>query len=143
MALNRTMPRVQEILLPQLRTELTPLWPGLQCVSWIPDVDYRQFPIVQIRRLGGLTPPWMPPTSLDRPVIELTAYAKTSLEDTENLLMDAREVIFLMVRNQTVTDAGYLHSYFETLGPTQFDSPFEDSWRVQTLIQVGVRPPRS
>lgn len=134
--------------MPVLRTRL----PGVTVVSWVPGVEDRPpvrtgtttFPMVQIRRLGGIIPVWMDPKRFDRPVIELTAYTATSLEDTEDLLLDARQIIWEMVDSQTVVEGvGYLHSYFETLGPTQFDSPFEDTWRVQTLIQVGVRPLRN
>lgn len=132
---DRTMPRVQEVLFPVLRAKL----PGVQVVSWVPDVDYRAFPILEVRRLGGLP---RDVRRLDRPVIEMTAYSRDGLVATENLLLDARQIIWDMVENQTLTPSGYLHSYFETMGPTQFDSPFDDSWRVQCLIQLAVRPPK-
>lgn len=132
----RKMPRVQAVLFPTLRAEL----PGVQVVSWVPDVDYRQFPILEVRRLGGFG---KDVSRLDKPTIEMTAYGTTDLPTTEDLYMDARQVIWDMVQNQTVEpDVGYLHSYLEVLGPTQFDSPFDDSWRVQGLIQLGVRPTR-
>lgn len=132
----RRMPRVQEVVLPILRAAL----PDVMVTSWIPDIDRRTLPLVNVRRLGGITEH---PTLLDLPVVELTAYHDDNLEACENLLLDAREAIYRAVEAQTLTDAGYLHSYFETLGPTQFDSPFEDSWRVQCLIQLGVRPRRN
>lgn len=139
--IGRRIPRIQEVIIPQLRTRLGA---GVSVVSWIPKVEHRVFPMVQVRRLGGLIPVWMDPVRFDRPVIELTAYTETSLEDTEDLLLDARQVIYEMVEKQTViSGAGSLSSYFETLGPTQFDSPFEDTWRIQTLIQLGVRPLRT
>jgi len=130
------MPRVQSIILPVLREAL----PGVTIGSWYRDVDYRTFPILNIRRLGGVGPD---PKRLDLPVIEMTAYTQESLPATENLYMDAREVLLDMVERQTVTPSGYLHSFTETMGPTPFDSPFEDSWRVQGLIQLGVRPLRN
>ncbi|MBM7771978.1 hypothetical protein JOD54_002182 [Actinokineospora baliensis] len=74
------------------------------------------------------------------PVIEMTAYSRDGLIATENLYLDARQVLWDMVRDQTVTPRGYLHSYFETMGPSQFDSPYDDSWRIQGLIQLGLRP---
>jgi hypothetical protein len=46
----RRMPRIQEVVLPLLKAEL----PGVQVVSWVPDVEDREFPIVNVRRLGGL-----------------------------------------------------------------------------------------
>lgn len=130
---DRNMPRIQEVLLPVLREQM----PGVTFTTWVPDVDKRVFPFINIRRLGGLP---VDVERLDRPVIEMTAYSRDGLVATENLYLDARTVIWRMVQNQTVTPAGYLHSYFETMGPMQFDSPFDDSWRVQGLIQLGLRP---
>jgi hypothetical protein len=130
------MPRVQEVVIPYLRENL----PGVTVGSWVPDVDYREYPYVNVRRLGGTA---FKPEVLDKPVIELTAYTRTGLEETEDLYLDARALIFRMVDRQIVTEAGYLHSFFETFGPYQFDSPFDDTWRIQGLIQLGLRPPRS
>lgn len=132
---DRNMPRVQEVLLPVLREQM----PNVTFTSWIPDVDHRQFPLVNIRRLGGLP---VDVRRLDRPVIELTAISRDGIVATENIYLDARTVLWDMVKKQTVTPVGSICSYFETMGPTQFDSPFEDTWRVQGLIQLGIRPPR-
>lgn len=132
---TRILPRVQEVILPVLRDEM----PGITFGSWIADVDYRSYPLVNVRRLGGLD---VDLDYLGKPTIELTAYSRDGLVATEDLYLDARQVIYNMVKNQTVTSLGYLHSFFETMGPTQFDSPWDDSWRIQGLIQLGVRPPR-
>jgi len=133
----RKMPRIQDVLLPILRAGL----PGVQVVSWVPDVEDRQFPIINIRRLGGL------PESvdfLDKPVVEITAFSDENLAACENLLLDARQVIYDAWKAQTVVpNKGHISSYFETLGPTQFDSPIDDTWRVQMLVQLGLRPPRN
>lgn len=137
MAVDRKMPRVQEVVLPYLREQLPP---EVTVTSWIPDVDKRTFPIVNIRRLGGLP---VDPDTFDRAVIEMTAYTRDGLVATEDLYLDCRHLIYRMVDKQIVTPAGYLHSYFETMGPMQFDSPFDDTWRVQGLIQLGIRPPRN
>lgn len=135
------MPRVHKVILPVLRSELTPDHPGLDVCSWIKDVESRTFPILNIRRLGGQA---VDPRLLDRAVVEITAYAKTGLVETENLYLDARQVLWDMVRRQTVIpNVGHLHSFFEVMGPTQFDSPYDDSWRVQGLIQLAIRPPRN
>lgn len=133
---DRRMPRIQEVVLPILREKL----PDVTFTSWVPDVDYRTYPLVNIRRLGGYP---IDPRRLDRAVIEMTAYSRDGLVETEDLYLDCRQVIWDMVQEQTVTPAGHLCSYFETLGPTQFDSPFDDTWRIQGLIQLGIRPPRS
>lgn len=132
----RRMPRVHEIIIPVLREE----FPGVLISSWVPDVDKRTYPLINIRRLGGLP---YDLDFLDKPVVEMTVYHKESLPAAENLYYDARQVLWDMVKRQTVTPAGHLHSFFETLGPTQFDSKFDDTWRIQGLIQLGVRPPRA
>lgn len=133
---DRTMPRVQEVLFPVLREEM----PDVMFTSWVPALEHRTYPLINIRRLGGLP---VHVRRLDRPVIEMTAYSRDGAVACEDLYLDARTVVFDMVDKQTVTPAGYLHSFFETLGPTPFDSPFEDTWRVQGLIQLGLRPPRN
>lgn len=134
----REIPRVQEVVLPILRAEL----PDITFTSWGADIDYREYPFVNIRRLGGLPHP-IRPDRFDRAVIEVSCYSDVNLIHCENILYDVRQVLYEAVDRQTTTAAGYLHSYFETLGPTQFDSPFEDTWRVQFLVQLGVRPPRN
>lgn len=136
MAVNRTMPRVQEVLLPVLREHM----PNVTFTTWIPDVEQRTFPLINIRRLGGLA---KDVRRLDRAVIELTAYSRKGLVETDNLYLDARTVIWDMFQNQTVTPYGHICSFYETFGPTQFDSPFDDTWRIQGLIQLGLRPPRT
>jgi hypothetical protein len=134
---TRNIPRVQEVVIPLLRAGLDP---GITVTSWIPDVDQRTYPIVNIRRLGGLP---VDVDLLDRPVIEMTAYGDVGLVETENLYLDARQVLWDAWKSQTVVAGkGHIHSYFETLGPTQFDSPFDDTWRIQGLIQLGLRPIR-
>jgi hypothetical protein len=132
----RRMPRIQDVVIPLLRTGLGP---GVTVGSWIGDVDDRVYPIINIRRLGGLA---MDIDFLDLPVIEMTVYHSAGLVECEDLYLDAREVLQIAVDKQTQTTYGYLHSMFETLGPTQFDSPFEETWRIQGLIQLGLRPKR-
>lgn len=133
---TRRIPRVQEIALPILKAEL----PGVRVTSWGTDVDDRVFPWVNIRRLGGLP---VDVDMFDRAVVEVTAYTDTNLIDCENLLLDARQVLWNAWKAQTVVPAkGSIGSYFETLGPTQFDSPYDDTWRVQYLVQLGIRPIR-
>jgi hypothetical protein len=132
------LPRVASIILPILRDA----FPSAQVTTWIPDVDYRVFPMIQVRRIGG-TRHETRPTLLGTPVIELTVYTIEGLPETEQLYEDVLEVLYDAVAKQKQTDAGYLHSIKETLGATQFSSLFQDSWRVQGLIQLGIRPPRS
>jgi len=132
----RRIPRIQEVVLPILKAEL----PGVQVVSWVPDVADREFPLVNVRRLGGLE---VDVDMFDRAVIELTAYTDTNLMDCENLCLDARQILWNAWKLQTVVPGkGSIGSFFTTLGPTQFDSPYDDTWRVQSLIQLGIRPIR-
>lgn len=133
-----SMPRVQSVVLPILRAAL----PDVTVTSWGADIDYREFPIINIRRVGGVRHGERPDL-LDKSVIEMTAYTTEGLPETELLYQDALEALYEAVRKQTQTDAGYLHSIKETMGMTQFSSLFMDSWRVQGLIALGVRPPRS
>jgi hypothetical protein len=134
------MPRVQAVVLPILRA--APGLDGVEISTWVPDIDYRTFPLINIRRVGGARH-GEHPNLLDKSVIEMTCYATTGLPDTETLYSEALEALYEAVRKQTQTDAGYLHSIKETMGATQFSSLFMDSWRVQGLIALGVRPPRS
>jgi hypothetical protein len=134
------MPRVQRVVLPILRDALTQ-YPGLKIGSWVEDIDYRDFPMINVRRVGGL-PSRDQPLLLGKPVIEMTAYATEDLPSTEELYQDALEALYNAWWKQTVTDYGSLSLVNETMGMTQFDSPFQDSWRIQGLIQLGIRPKR-
>lgn len=128
------MPRVQEVVIPVLRDE----FPEAQVVSWVPYIKDRRYPIINVRRLGGYP---VDPRLLDRATIELTAYGDENLEATETLLKRAQIVLWDAVRLQRlVPGIGYLHSYRQTMGMTQFDSPYDETWRVQSLIQLGLRP---
>lgn len=131
------MPRVQEVVLPILREAL----PGVRISTWVEDIDYREFPLVMIRRIGGYRNRggYM---LLDRPVIEMTAFTNEGLPETEDLYNDALDALYEAVDKQTMTDKGWLHSIEERMGMTQFSSLYTDSWRVQGLIALGVRPLR-
>jgi hypothetical protein len=144
------MPRVQEIVLPVLRghndlqeaISVHPDLAGVRVNTWIEDIDYRSFPMLTIRRVGGVRKRFAP-TTLSLPVIEMTAYGNVGLPETEELYENALEALFEAQRTQSQTEAGYIHSVRETMGATQFSSLFMDSWRVQGLIMLGIRPPRS
>lgn len=134
------VPRVQSVVLPILRGY--PELAGVTVTTWIPDIDYREFPLLNVRRVGGFRHDTRPDL-LDKPVIEMTVYGDVGLPETELLYTHALDALYLAVRNQTQTPAGYLCSIKETMGMTQFSSLFMDSWRVQGLIALGVRPPRT
>lgn len=131
------MPRAQDVVIPILKTALPPT---VHVGSWINDVDIRTFPTVNVRRLGGIS---VDPTQLDRPTVEITVYGNEGLVETEDLYQDVRAALWRAKQNQTVTEYGYIHSFFEIMGPSQFDSPFDGTWRIQGLIRLGLRPLRS
>lgn len=138
------MPRVQAIVLPILRARFSD-WEESQVQSWAPNVDLRVFPFINIRRIGGYRHDTRP-TQLSLPVIEMTAYTQLpagDLPSTETLYDDALEALYAAQAAQTQTPAGYIHSIKETMGATQFSSPYQDSFRVQGLIQLGIRPPQT
>lgn len=136
MPVIRKMPRIQAVVIPLLEARLDP---SVTVGSWMSDVDHgRTWPVVNVRRLGGLP---KDPERLDKPVVELTVYHDQGIVEAEDLWLDARTILYEAWLAQTVVpDKGYIHSYFETFGPSQFDSPFDDTWRIQGLIQLGLRP---
>jgi len=125
---------------PLLRAD--PRLDGVTVTTWIPDVDYREFPMINVRRIGGIRNPKAPLLHY-LPVIEMSAYTNDSLISCEELYETALDVLYDAVADQTPTDEGYLQSMYETMGATQFSSLFQDSWRVQGLIRLSVRGPRS
>jgi hypothetical protein len=129
------LPRLSPIVLQILREAL----PGVTVTTWGADIDYRDFPLINIRRVGGKRDNrkyWL----FSMPVVEMTCYTAEGLPETEQLYEDALEALFEAVRLQKQYPSGYLHSMKETMGLTQFSSLFMDSWRVQGLIQLGLRP---
>ncbi|QBP31047.1 tail terminator [Mycobacterium phage Refuge] len=133
-----SLPRVQQIVAPLLRDGL----PGVTITTWVPDIDWREFPMVNIRRIGGIRNPDAP-TLHTLPVIEMSAYSDEGLIECEELYEQALDVLYEAVRTQKSTPAGRLQSMYETMGATQFSSLYQDSWRIQGLIRLGVRSPRS
>lgn len=131
-------PRVQEVVIPLLRDALPE---EVHVSSWIPDIDYREYPIVNVRRLGGYRDPSMP-AFLDKPVVEITTYHTDGIEATEELYARVLDALFAAHRDQRVVNRGYVSFIRETMGMTQFSSLFQDTWRIQGLIQIGVRPVR-
>jgi hypothetical protein len=90
------MIRVQAVVLPLLRA----LLPGVQVSSWIPDIDYRTFPLVLVRRTGGIHHPRYNDLSL--PVIELSAFSREGLVETEELYETALLALYASVSDQTI-----------------------------------------
>lgn len=133
--------RVQKIVLPILRARFADYDRAIKVGTWTEDIDYRDFPLFNVKRLGGTRDPKRP-TKFAKPVIELTCYDTEDLPTTEDLYDVALEALYEAVRRRTQTPDGFLSSMKETMGATEFGSPFQDSWRVQGLIQLGIRPPR-
>lgn len=134
------LPRVQKVVAPILRAD--PRLAGVTVTTWVPDIDYREFPMINLRRIGGIRNPKAPLLHY-LPVIEMSAYSTDGLIECEELYEAALDSLYDAVRNQTQTPAGYLTYIFETMGATQFSSLYQDSWRIQGLIRLGVRAPRN
>lgn len=132
------MPRPQRVILPILREK----FPHCKVGSWIEDIDYRTYPLINVRRIGG-TRHRTRPTELSNPVVEITVYSDEDEIEAENLYEEVLETLFEAQLKQTQTEHGYIHSVFETMGTTQFSSEFQSTWRVQGLVKVGIRPPRN
>lgn len=131
-----SFPRFQEVVLPILRDALGE---GVTVSSWVNDIDYRKYPIVNVRRLGGYRSHSLS-QHLDQPVIEMTVYHDQGIVEAEELYAKALDALFQAWHTQKVTDAGSISFVRETMGMTQFSSLFSDSWRIQGLIQLGIRP---
>lgn len=133
----KQLPRFQEVVLPILREAL----PDVEITSWIPDIDYRKYPTINVRRLGGVRNR-RNPSMMDHPVMELTVYHDEGLPEAEELYSRALEALFDARKSQKLVDSGYITSVNEIMGQTQFSSLFQDSYRVQGLIELGIRPSR-
>lgn len=131
-------PRVQEVVIPILREALPD---NVTVTSWVPDIDYREYPVVNIRRLGG------PrnrnnPRQMDIPVIEMAVYHNEGLPEAEILYIQALEALYAAKRKQVEFNSGRITHVRETMGATQFPAQFQDAFRIQGLIELGIRPPR-
>ncbi|MFA5707381.1 hypothetical protein [Mycolicibacterium sp.] len=129
------MIRPQAVVLPVLRAAL----PGVAVVSVVPDVDYRTYPMVSVRRAGGIRNRSLP-RLFSQPVLELVAVSAEGLVEAEELYDEALDALYDAVRQQiTVEDVGYLHSIRERQGPTQAPSPYPDTWMTEGSVAVGIR----
>lgn len=138
------LPRPAKIFLPLVQgANLTGNYGsvGNRVYTWVPNVDYREFPLIEARRVGGTRHP-IKPKLLGTPIIEFSAYTTLGLPETEQLYEDFLEVLYDAVLNQTVTQDGSLSSIKEIMGATNGPSQFQDSWWVHGLVQLGIRPPR-
>lgn len=130
------MPRPQDVVLPILRSAVGDRFTKIG--SWTEDVDYRQFPLLTVRRIGGTR--YRPgPRQLSLPVVELSVYGTTDGPATAQLYEAALDALYAAVRDQTPTAAGYLHSISE-ITATEIASPFQSSWLVRGVIRLGIRP---
>lgn len=127
--------RPQPVVLPILRAAL----PGVAVVSFVPDVDYRTFPLISIRREGGTRSQNLP-RRYSHPAIELSAYSADGPVEAEELYDDAIEALYTAVRQQiTVEGAGHLQSLPEADEATQAPSEVPDTWKATGSVRLGVR----
>lgn len=130
------IPRFQEVVIPILRQALPP---EVTVSSWVNDIDFRTYPIANLRRLGGYRDR-AHSGMMDHPVVELTVFSDEGLVETEDLYIAALDALLAAAKAQTQVDSGYIAYVSETMGMTQFSSLFQDTWRVQGLIKLGIRP---
>lgn len=131
-------PRVQEIVVPILRNALPE---GVKVSTWIDDIDHRTYPLVNVRRVGGYRD-FAKPYFLDRPVIELTVIHDEGLVEAEELYSQCLDALLDSWQDNKVVDRGHIGRVRETMGMTQFSSLFQDTFRVQGLIELSVRSKR-
>lgn len=129
--------RVQEVVVPILREA----FPDVEVTTWIPSLTYRKYPIINVRRLGGNRNRSFP-ERLDNATVEITVHHAEGLPEAEILYTEVVDALFRAWRTQKVTEAGHIAFVREIMGLTSFDSQFQDNYRVQGLIQLGIRPPR-
>lgn len=130
-----TFPRFQKVVMHILREEFGR---DAEISSWMNDIDYRQYPTINVRRLGGYRSSRFP-DRMDHPVMEMTVYHGDGLIEAEEIYSRAVDAIFRAWHTQQMTPDGHIAYVRETMGMTQISSLFQDSWRVQGLIQIGVR----
>lgn len=129
------MIRPQAVVLPILRDAL----PGVSVVSVVPDADYRDFPMVSIRRAGGTRSPGLPHL-LAQPAVQMTVVSADGLIEAEELYEDALDALFDAVAQQIVIEGvGYLRSFSETQGATESPSDYPDTWAVEGSVRIGLR----
>lgn len=127
--------RPQPVVLPLLRAAL----PGVAVVSVVPDVDYRTFPMIVIRRDGGTRNRNLPKLHA-LPALEMTAVSADGLIDAEELYDDALDALYDAVDDQTVVpNQGRLQSLTESQGATQSPSEVPDTWAVTGSVRLAVR----
>ena len=132
--------RIQAVVVPILRGD--PRLAGVTITTWVPDIDYREFPMINVRRFGGVRNPKAPRLH-SNPIIELSVYSNAELIEAEEIYETALDVLYDAEHDQVWSPAGYLQNVRETMGATQFSSLYQDSWRTQGLIRLAVRTPRS
>lgn len=120
----RVQPTVLEVLRTALPDEVT-------VVSVVPDVDYRSFPMVAVRRAGGVRNRNLP-RLVSRPVVDLLAVSSVGLVEAEELYENVLDALFSAVGQR-------FQSVRESRGATGVDSPYPDSWAVEGSVEFGLR----
>lgn len=133
------IPRVETIVLDILRS--SPDLAGVTVNTWTPLIDFRSLPLITVQRIGGTRNITLPRHHAV-PFVELVAYGKESYGETVLQYEAALDALIDAVHKQTLTQAGYLSSFHENMGATKLESPFTDSWRIQGILALGVRPLR-
>lgn len=130
-----TFPRFQKVVMHILREEFGK---EAHVSSWVNDIDYREYPVINVRRMGGYRSSRRP-RMMDHPVVELTVYHDKGLIEAEEIYARCIDTLFRAWEKQQITPDGHLAYVRETMGMTQISSLYQDSWRIQGLIQIGIR----
>lgn len=100
-------------------------------MSFIPDADYRSFPLLVLRRTGGTRNPALPRLH-SRPVIRLTVVSEDGQPDAEDLYEAALDALYAAVGDE-------FQSVTEVEGTTSTGSLYPDTYAVEGSIRLAVR----
>lgn len=130
-------PRFQSLVLPILRDALPP---EVHVTSWIEEVEKREFPAVLVRRIGGYRGSGLGYRLIDVSNVELTALSTRGLVEAEKLYAGALEALYKAAHDQIVVDGiGHINDVSELMGMTHYGSLYQDSWRMQGVVQIRIR----
>lgn len=121
------MTRVQPVVLDVLRAALA----DVSVVSVVPAVDYRRFPLVAVRRAGGVRNRNLPHLH-SRPVVDIAAVSAVGPVEADELYEDVLDALYSAVGE-------YFQSVLETRGATSTASPYPDTWAVEGSVQLALR----
>lgn len=126
-------PRMAEVILPVVRREI----PEAQVVTWMPELKDRTYPLILIRRVGGIA---YDAELADRPTVDIQVYHKESLAAAEGLALRVRGALVGAWKSQEVVDGkGTVNFIREMSGPNYVRDPGDNAWRIQMMLSILIR----